>query len=377
MISQSIKRSAVAVAAMAITTVGFADVKWYDAVTVGGHVQGSYWGNFSEPASRTNRLQNYNNSSNSFSLNQALLKIAKPVGEGDDNYGFTVKLLYGQDAGKIHSTGLGSDASFDLMEAYGVYALKSVKGLTVTGGKFVTNYGVEVIESPLNPNISNGLLFFYGMPFAHVGAKANYTINSAINVTAGLVNGWDVATDNNPGKTAIWQIATTPAKGFVANLQGSYGPELLSDNVSKRTGLDLVLGYTGIDKLSIFTEALWGQDTNTAGVTDSNTNVWSGVGVWVSYAASDCLNPAIRFEVFDDRDGARLGGPSTSGPSALVGGDQTVKGLTITNKFIVNKNMFVRAEYRHDWSNVGTYENKDGVGRRTQNTGGLDLVVQF
>lgn len=381
MISQSFKRSAVVLGAMAATTFGFAESKWYDTVTLSGHVQSTYWGNFSEPMSRTNRLQNYNQESNSFNLNQALLKLSKPVGEGDDNYGFTVKALFGRDARVIHTAGMSNENSFDLTEAYGVYAPKSVKGLQITGGKFVTNMGVEVIESPLNLNISNGLLFFYGMPFAHVGAKANYTVNEKVNVTAGLANGWDnidTATNGNPGKSILWQVATTPMKGLTANLQGTYGPEARTDNKSKRTALDLVLGYTGIDKLSLFAEALWGQDTNVAGVDDSNTNVWAGAGIWAGYAYNSLINPAVRFEIFDDRDGARFG--SGAAPAAFTTGQRhSVQGLTLTNKFVLNKNLFVRAEYRHDWSSrrTGTFEGPDGVGRRVQNTGGADLVVLF
>src|SRR5512142_935272 len=119
--------------------------KWYDSTTVSGYIQGTYVGNFSKDTPQTNQLRAFDPNFG-FNLPQAQLKISKPV--ADDSAGFVLKFLTGTNAGVIHSAGLGSDNSFDLEEANMTFNVSKVKGLTFTGGKFVTACGAEVIESP-------------------------------------------------------------------------------------------------------------------------------------------------------------------------------------------------------------------------------------
>lgn len=371
------------VCSMLLTATAYADGKWYDTVGIGGHVQGSYVGNLSKDTPRTNQFRTYD-ANNGFNLNQAQLRISKPLAE--DGWGFTTKLLAGHDAGLIHSTGLGGSTDIDVQEAYVSMAVAKIAGLSFTGGKFVTYAGVEVIESPLNMMIEPGLLFFYGMPFTHTGAKLGYTVNDMLTLSGGVANGWDQVVDGNPGKTLIFQVATTPLKGLTANLSGTYGPELFqtypagttpgtsntstvgNDNISKRTFLDLVVGYSGIDKLSLNVEGLWGQDTNMGGINDSGTSHWAGLGTWVGYGVNNFINPGVRFEVFSDQNNA---GRLTAGTN------QTVKDFTLVNKFITSSATFVRLEFRHDWSNQPTFTRNDGTNVRNQNTVSLDYVVTF
>lgn len=366
-----------------VAGIASADTKWYDLINFGGHVQGSYVANLSKDTPRTNQLRVYD-ANNGFNLNQAQLRISKAIG-AEDHWGFTTKLLAGHDAGLIHSAGLGTEStSFDVQEAYATWSCPKTN-IVFTGGKFVTTAGVEVIESVANLAIEPGLLFFYGMPFTHTGAKAGYTFNDKVTFTAGLVNGWDQVTDGNPGKSIIYQLATTPLPGLTANLSGSYGPELFNtysaatvgtsnsaasgnNNISKRMFLDLVLGYTGIDKLSINAEALWGQDSNIGGVSNSGKSNWAGLGLWSSYAVNNYLNPGVRLEVFRDQNNA---GRLTAGTN------QTAKEFTILNKFVTSSNTFARLQYRHDWSNRAAYTRSDGTGTRNQNTISLDWSVVF
>jgi hypothetical protein len=284
--------------------------------------------------------------------------------------------LTGHDAQFIHSAGLGTDTSFDVEEANLTFNVPKVKNLTFTGGKFVTACGVEVIDSPANLMIEPGLLFFYGMPFTHTGGKFAYTVNDKLSLSAGVVNGWDNVSDNNPGKTVIWQVTLTPpVKGLSAGFQGSYGPELLTTNISKRTHTDFVVNYA-ISKLSLNAEYLWGQDSNVGGTSDSGTTPWSGAGIWASWAQNDYINPGVRFEVFRDQNGAnRLGTNLVAGAPASV--NQTSKDIAVVNKFIVNKNTAVRLEYRHDFSNAAAFTRNDGSLVKNQNTISADWVVTF
>lgn len=361
--------------------------KWYDTLALSGYVQGSYVGNLSSPQPQTggaiNKTRTFDQESNSFNLNAFHLQIAKPV--GDDGVGFTTKLHTGRDARVIHSNGMGGAADFDVQEAYLTYVLPCHKKLSLIGGKFVTLEGVEVIESPMNPNFSEGLLFTFAEPFTHTGLKANYAFNDKVNATVGVTNGWDTTADQNDGKTIIWQIATTPSKMFSWSFQGAYGPEaLVGSNKSQRTSLDTVLGVTPTDKLSLWFQANWGQDTNVLASTATVPNPggpstvhWSGVGVWVQYAFTSLYTQALRFEVFGDQNGAaRLGTALTTNTGAVV--NQTMKEITWTHKFQLTKAVATRLEYRHDWSNVGFFQgHAPGQTGTNQNTVSMDWIYTF
>ena len=66
---------------------------------------------------------------------------------------------------------------------------------------------------------------------------------------------------------------------------------------------------------------------------------WYGVAGYVKYDFTDWFSTSVRTEYFDDRDGGRTGIP------------QKLKEITVTPEFKIVKNLLVRPEYRHDWSN--------------------------
>ena len=378
-----------AVVQVLICTVGvgtaYADAaapKWSDVLSMSGYLEGSYVGNLSAPGpAKTNVDRVFDVEPNSFNLNAFHLQIAKPV--GDEGYGFTAKLHTGRDARVIKSAGTAGATDFDLEEAYLTYVPNVLgKKLSINGGKFVTLEGVEVIEAPMNPNFSEGLLFGFAEPFTHTGVKATYTANDKVNATVGVVNGWDTEADANDGKTVIWQVATTPCKFATWSLEGTYGPEASTFNNSERTSIDTVLNTNPNSKLSLWLQGNWGQDTNLvrsgSGVTNVVTGTgaigpstvrWSGLGAWVQYATNGWNTEAVRFEVFDDQGGAnRLGN----------GVNETMKEVTVTHKFQLAKNMFTRLEYRHDWSNQGVFTlHGPGQTGTNQNTISADYYVTF
>ena len=367
---------------------GYADApapKWYDTTGISGYLEGSYVGNLNRPNTKLNTDRLFDQESNSFNLNAFHLQIAKPV--GDDGYGFTAKLHTGRDARVIKSVGTAGATDFDIQEAYLTYVPNILnKKLTVYGGKFVTLDGVEVIEAPMNPNFSEGLLFGFAEPFTHTGVKVNYAFTDKYNATLGVVNGWDTEADANDGKTIIWQASANPVKMLTWTFEGTYGPEATTDNQSKRLSLDSVVSVMATDKLSLWFQGNWGQDTNVtrAGggtatdtvptppvptVVGPSTVRWSGAGVWVQYACNSWNTEALRFEVFNDQGGAnRLGN----------GVNETMKAVTVTHKFQLAKNVFTRVEYRHDWSNQGVFTlHEPGRTGSNQSTISADYYVMF
>ena len=342
--------------------------KWYDTVAVNGYVQGSYTGKFNAgPNNKTSQGRAFDANANSFNFNSFLLQISKPVGESD-HYGFVTKLRTGHDAGVLAS---GNDNSVFVEEAYVTYALPSMSKLSFSAGKFLTPEGFEGADTVYNPNFSEGLLWTLAEPVTHTGIKANYVISDKANATVGLVNGWDVTSDNNDNKTILWQLATTPMKQLTWSFQGTYGNELTTpaatayQDHSKRLSLDTVVGFSPMDKLSLNGQLNWGQQTHSPGTVDG-TSHWDGLGLWVSYVTSPMFTETVRFEVFDDQSGG-----------VRTGLKQTAKEFTLTHKTMLTSNLGTRLEYRHDWSNEAYFTRKDGSAVTNQNTIAMDWFVTF
>jgi hypothetical protein len=366
--------------------------KWYDTIALSGYLQGSYVGNLHDPKSQTNTGREFDTDSNSFNLNTFLLQVAKPVGESD-NYGFIVRARVGKDANVLRAgqdqANTGKDATFSeifLQEAYLTYVVPRLPKLSLVGGKFVTAEGVEVADTINNPNFSEGLLFTYAEPVTHTGLKAVYTFNEKINAMLGVANGWDDTSDNNSGKTLLWQVATNPNKQIAWSFQGTYGPELSAPAASERLSLDTVLSYNP-DKWSFNAQGNWGQQTDDPKTAASaGTTHWDGLGAWVSYNTTSKLTESVRFEVLADQNGAdRFGTGSGLVPVAGLppaawkasSGPQTVKEVTLTHKTMLRSNLGTRVEYRYDWSNAPYFENRLGLGVRRQETISADAFVTF
>jgi hypothetical protein len=74
-----------------------------------------------------------------------------------------------------------------------------------------------------NRNELHGFLFNLAEPFTHVGAVATYRAG-AFDAALGAVNGWDVVTDNNTGKTILGKAA------YTADAWGSRPPSWSAPN---------------------------------------------------------------------------------------------------------------------------------------------------
>ena len=330
--------------AIAQAGIAFADApaaKWYDTIGMSGYLQSSYVGNLDNSENnKSNTGRQFDTNGNSFSLNRFLMQIAKPVGDSD-HYGFTVRLAAGQDATALPNSGNGSGGTnFAVQEAYMTYAATSK--LQIIGGRFVTPEGFEGVDTVNNPNFSEGLLFFAMEPISHTGIKANYVFSDKVNATIGLVNGWNVDTDNNSQKTIMWQVATTPTKQITWSFQGLYGNEITqpaalpAGDHADTLSLDTVLGFNPTDKLSLNAQLNWKEVSNdptlvtAGGGTAVGTTHATGAGIWASYATTSKFTETVRYEIVSDENGSNVfpmaGG--TSPPAHLAMSQQREPGPT-------------------------------------------------
>ena len=331
-------------------------------LTIGGMVVGSYLYDLNDPKAGnkgTVGLRAFDKDHNTFSLDLFQLQVSRAP--GDNGVGFVTKVNFGKVAERMAADWDGDGTvgnvaeeqnSIELEEAYITYNFPGLPDLQLKGGKFVTLLGAEVIESPLNPNISRSLAFGFAIPFTHTGLLLSYAVAPQLKLTGGIVNGWDNVIDSNDGKSVTGSIALTPVDQFSLAVNGIYGAEQPSRGDSKRGVIDVVATIKPVDNLALILNYDYGNETDLGAVpaggkffskgnTTAEWNAFSGIiAVDVPDALVVPIGFAFRGEYFDDSDGTRLGGP--------FGRDQQDWELTATAKVVLAPGLMARLEYRYD-----------------------------
>lgn len=321
-----------------------------------GYVENSYVFNLRGSRADLNNLRLYDLDSG-YSFNMAELSIKKNPSERYP-FGFGLVITGGEDAQKNHAIGIFRDDDdvfpfrntprFDIEEAYLAYKLLLGSGLTLKAGKFVTLLGYEVIESPNNLNFSRSLLFGLAIPLTHVGGLVSYPFTDALSVTVGPVLGWDVADDNNGMISGMGQIAVTPTKDLTTSLNFIAGPEKSDNESDVRWVLDLVANYTGIQNVTLGLNVDYGREDKAA--LNGGDATWWGVAAYAAYDWTEKLRTAVRFEYFEDKDGARTGIDSLG-----------VWEATATVQYKIWKGLVGRVEYRHDEADKRAFKVRNGA----------------
>jgi hypothetical protein len=291
------------------------------------------------------------------------------------NYGNTLSL----------NTGAATSTALAIKQAY--ITLKASPKLSFTAGQFGTHIGYEVIDAPINYNYSLSNLFNNG-PFYHIGVKAQYNFSDKVYLMAGLVNNIDRNFDNNRAKGFIAQLFVSPVSGWNVYLNTAISNEANARTVGAKAGkdstgtyaiFDLTTTYQITPKFFLGLNAAYGSQTGgyqqlnpyyTGTYTAKATN-WGGVAVYTNYAFSDKVSLGARYEVFDNKGGAR----------ALVAADGSgvsVNSITITGNITTGGgHVLLKPELRMDSYSKDKFLNGDNKLVKSQTTLGLAAIFKF
>jgi hypothetical protein len=210
-----------------------------------------------------------------------------------------------------------------------------------------------------NYNYSRSILIGYAIPFTHTGIRASYNFNDTFSAMLMVVNGWDNVVDNNDSKTLCFHLGIVPWKDVSLSLNYSGGPEQPGNDQNWRHGVNAVLIIKPADQWELQLNGDYATED-----TGPSNNQWGGFEGVIRRSFTDFFAVNLRGEYFDDGDGARTG---TS---------QELWEVTLTPELIVSGNMVVRAEYRHDESSVGFFDDH-GKAEKSQDTVALNVIFHF
>ena len=361
--------------ALSLLSLGFASQQLRaDAPTITGFIDTTYGYDLNKPISRTTAMRSFDRKTDTFLLNAAQVNF-----QGDkDGIGYYAELAFGTDPSVYKALGTGADAglpaapsatayNFELQEAFVTYKCPKT-AIMLKAGKFVTFEGIEVIESKDNFTISRGHLFGLAEPATHVGAMAGYAFPKVLDLWVGVVNGWDLHTDNNYGKTLVAKVGfavNDKVSGLVSVL---HGPEQANNTNNARTSFDTTWTIKPVSKVAVALQFNAGQEDKTSVHPDrlGALGHWYGFTVQPKVDVTDKLFVGARAEWFSDLDGAR------------TGTTQVVKNITLCPGVNLSESLMLRFEYRYDWSTQRVYESNDAADPRFQtSTLASELIYKF
>lgn len=323
-----------------------------------------YISNLNMPQDQSIGLRYFDNKANTFSADLAELVVQKAVAKAGDA-GFRIDLTAGTFSGLTQSAGLRIGDNADLQQAFVSYIAPLGTGLRFDVGKFVTHMGYELIEGydGYNDNYSRSLLFNYAIPLTHTGIKASYSPTSRVSLMAMVVNGWDVAIDNNASKSIGAQLMVKPIDPVSLYVNYIGGPENADDNANIRHVVDLIGTVTVNPMLSLGVNADFGVEDGGSAITPGKDATWSGVAGYAKISTSGPFSLGLRAETFKDEGGTRLGI-----------GEARVNEFTITPAFKFSNNFVVRPEFRFDTSDESPFQDDKGVAKKNQATLGINAI---
>src|SRR5216110_139206 len=247
---------------------------------------------------------------------------------------------------------------------------------TVTFGRFDAPIGFERDDEPLNLVATNSFNFTYARPGKLTGLQVHYTASPRVDVWASAVNGWDVAADNNRGKTALLRAQVVPIPWVTVGVTGVYGPERDSTDANQRS---LVSGDLTIDRgrLILGAEVNLGREQQGGG-----NPTWRGAALTGFVRLARNLGFSARYDQMEDSDGLLTGTPQilrsvTAGPMWYFNTAREGVFSNIEHTRFHLPQIALRAAVRADWSSAPFFTDASGALQSSNNKGVLELVYVF
>jgi hypothetical protein len=307
-----------------------------------------------------------------FTLQQAAITLAKQPSQG---WGGLLNLILGRDANTLSPAGINpryfgiQNIGLTPTQAFLQYRLNQ---LTLLGGKYNCSMGAENYNPTVDSNFSRSIVDGYAQPSTFIGIEGKYIVNNKLSLSADVNNGWDTIQYTGRGKTLEANATYTPLSNLALSLTGITGVQPSTDGASfgptgRRTALDFIGTFHATDQLTFVTNYDYGMQTKATLPSGAlGAAYWQGIALYLNYKHNDKWKTSLRGEIFSDRSGYRTGVP------------QNWKELTLTVAYLLLKNFQIRAETRHDFSNVKSFSMQNGQGANTnQQSYALEGLYQF
>jgi hypothetical protein len=259
-----------------------------------------------------------------------------------------------------------SDGAGVLDQGYVTLTAPLGSGLTFTLGKFDAPIGYELVDAPDMYQFSHALVFDFGLPTSFSGLKVDTTVAEVLDITGYIVNGWDVDSDNNKAKTGGGRLGLRPAEGVNLGVSYAAGAEQDDNSDNLRQVVDVDLTIEAVENLVLGGELNWGTEEEASFIKAGEDAEWFGALAMLHYDFADWCGLTVRYDYFDDQDGARFEDVK-----------QTRQAITLAPTFTIYDSFSALVEYRYDKSDEDTFEKEDGSYTDDNSTIAVEFTYSF
>jgi Putative beta-barrel porin-2, OmpL-like. bbp2 len=338
-------------------------------LTFSGYVESAFNStNRASARSITGRL--YERTNNQFSLNALKLSVDRPYDVTKMDAGFHADAVFGQNAPVLQSAGFSLGPNGDVYQLYGTlnFPTANGNGLQVKVGRMATFLGMELIETPLNPNVSIANQFIYVENFTQTGVSVEHRFNRFLDVQVRAMNGWDQVQDVNGRLSYMARIGIAPDANTSIAFAGYTGPEQADNNDAARSGVEVLASHK-FGRVATFVQGDYGRESRNDALPDPTRDAsWWAAGTWVVIDATPKVGVALRADYLVDDMAARTG--AAYGLAGAMGHHLSSATATLNVKTVPN--VLVRPEIRFDHSNQRVFASK-----HDQMTFGLSAAYIF
>jgi len=243
-------------------------------------------------------------------------------------------------------------------------------------GRFDAPIGFERDDEPLNLIPTNSFNFTYARPGKLTGLQVHYTVSPRFDVWAAAANGWDVAVDNNRGKTALARAQWIPIPWVTLGITGVYGPEHDSTDAHQRSLLssDLTIDR---GRVMLGAELNLGREQESGGAP-----TWRGAAATAFVRVTRTVGLTVRYDQLEDTDGLLTGAQQilrsvTVGPMWYFSSAREGIFSNIEHTRFHLPQVALRAAVRADWSSAPFFTDQTGAQQTSNTKGVLELVYVF
>jgi len=248
--------------------------------------------------------------------------------------------------------------------------------LNVIFGRFDAPLGFERDDEPLNLIPTNSFNFSYARPAKLTGVQVHYTASPRLDVWAVAANGWDVAADNNRGKTALARVQWIPLPWVTLGATGVYGPERDATDGQQRS---LLSSDLTVDRGRVILGAELNLGREQAG---GGAPTWRGAATTAFVRVTRTVGLTARYDQLEDSDGLLTGTPQilrsvTVGPMWYFSSAREGIFSNIEHTRFHLPQVALRAAVRADWSSTPFFTDATGALQSSNTQGVLELGYVF
>lgn len=339
-------------------------------VVPSGYLETFYSYNFNEPSNNINALRGFDFICNSLTISNFVMAVDAKYDNFSTrlalNVGMTPSQFYKQEpitASSYQIPSLGPSTWQWIQEAVIGWESKKIKGLSFQTGVMATPIGIEGLPnfqtwkgSMNNPQMhpkdyrenwnwsrSNA---FINVPDYHSGVRALYSLNSKNHFSLYLINGQNMVTDNNKGKTLSVTYLWMPNEDFHVSALYMGGPERATgapEGQGWRHLFDMHARVKLFNNLRFMAQVVAGVEDTKFGMNRFLMNVY-----YLKYEFKNKLDVAFRYELLTENLAAGSSGNFLKSVDENHFGG--LYGYTGTISYpVVKDHLIVRFEYRYDY----------------------------